>query len=94
MPNYDYECKKCGKTFEISHSITAKPIKKCIHCGGGVKRLIGGGGGFILKGSGFYATDHRSSSYKDAAKKDSSAPAGGCGDKKECSGCPVNKKGK
>ncbi len=40
---------------------------------GKVKRLLGAGAGLIFKGSGFYTTDYRSSSYKEAAKKD--APA-------------------
>jgi hypothetical protein len=35
-----------------------------------VKRLLGTGAGLIFKGSGFYTTDYRSSSYKEAAKKD------------------------
>src|SRR5438046_3348258 len=37
---------------------------------GKVKRLFGTGGGLIFKGSGFYATDYRSESYKEAAKKE------------------------
>jgi len=40
-------------------------------CNGTVKRLLGTGGGIIFKGSGFYQTDYRSSSYKEAAKADS-----------------------
>ena len=40
---------------------------------GKVKRLLGTGAGLIFKGSGFYITDYRSSSYKEGAKKD--APA-------------------
>jgi hypothetical protein len=37
-------------------------------------RLIGSGAGVIFKGSGFYQTDYRSESYKNAAKKDAPAP--------------------
>ena len=37
---------------------------------GKVKRLIGTGAGLIFKGSGFYTTDYRSDSYKEAAKKE------------------------
>ena len=40
-------------------------------CGGEVKRLLGTGGGIIFKGSGFYQTDYRSSSYQAGAKADS-----------------------
>lgn len=39
---------------------------------GKVKRLLGTGAGLIFKGSGFYITDYRSESYKNAAKKESS----------------------
>jgi len=43
---------------------------------GKVRRLIGTGAGLIFKGSGFYITDYRSDSYKEAAKKDApAAPA-------------------
>ena len=37
---------------------------------GKVKRLLGTGAGLIFKGSGFYITDYRSNSYKEAAKKE------------------------
>jgi predicted nucleic acid-binding Zn ribbon protein len=44
-------------------------MKKWGH--GKVKRLLGTGAGLIFKGSGFYSTDYRSASYKEAAKKES-----------------------
>jgi len=50
-----------------------EPLTACEQCGGKVKRLIGAGAGFILKGNGFYGTDYRSESYKAAAKQDTSA---------------------
>jgi len=40
------------------------------NCDGKVKRLLGTGGGIIFKGSGFYQTDYRSSSYEKGAKAD------------------------
>ena len=49
---------------------------------GKVRRLVGAGAGFIFKGSGFYITDYRSNSYKEAAKKDAPAtPATAGGEK-------------
>ena len=48
---------------------------------GKVKRLIGTGAGLIFKGSGFYITDYRSDSYKEAAKKDAPAAAAAAGEK-------------
>jgi putative FmdB family regulatory protein len=73
MPNYDYECQKCGKRFEVFQSMNDAKLTDCPEtgCGGQVKRLLGTGGGIIFKGSGFYQTDYRSSSYQAAAKADS-----------------------
>lgn len=57
---------------------------------GKVKRLLGTGAGVIFKGSGFYATDYRSPSYKEAAKKESGSDSSSGGEKsagnKESSG--------
>ena len=74
MPTYDYECTKCGHTFEKFHSMLAEPEKECPKCQGEVKKLLGTGAGIIFKGSGFYQTDYRSDSYHKDAKKDT-APA-------------------
>jgi len=60
MPNYEYECKKCGYKFEKFQNMSDKPLKKCPKCNGAVRRLIGKGMGVIFKGSGFYATDYKS----------------------------------
>ena len=74
MPTYDYQCEACSHSFEAFHSIKAAPIKTCPVCGKNkVKRLIGSGGGVIFKGSGFYCTDYRDSSYKSASNKDKPA---------------------
>ena len=76
MPTYDYECSKCGHRFEEFQSMKDKPLTKCPKCGGKVKRLIGTGAGFLFKGSGFYITDYRSSSYQEKKKKESGDSAG------------------
>lgn len=78
MPTYEYICEKCGHEFEQIQSMSAKPLDVCPKecCSqdrwgkGKVKRAISGGAGLIFKGSGFYITDYRSDSYKEAAKKD------------------------
>jgi len=69
MPTYEYKCKKCGNIFEKFQSITEDPIKKCKNCDGEIYRLISKNGNFILKGSGYYSTDNRNSSYKSEKKK-------------------------
>ena len=84
MPTYEYKCDACGHAFEQFQSITAAPVRKCPACGKNkVKRLLGIGAGVIFKGSGFYETDYRSESYKNAAKADEAAasPATATGDK-------------
>jgi len=85
MPTYEYICSKCDHQFDFFQPISEKPIATCpkevCPCKpwgkGKVKRGIGGGAGFIFKGSGFYITDYRSENYKQSAKKekDSAAPA-------------------
>jgi len=83
MPTYEYECAKCKKTFEAFQSMkddayTICPKDKCrmkTWGKGKVKRLLGGGAGFIFKGSGFYITDYRSEGYKSAAKSDAAPKA-------------------
>ena len=75
MPNYDYECNECGKRFEVFQSMNDPKLTECPHpeCKGSVRRLLGTGGGIIFKGSGFYQTDYRSSSYEKGAKADKPA---------------------
>lgn len=76
MPTYEYKCSACGEQFEAFQPITADPLTTCNLCGKGpVERLISSGGGLLFKGSGFYATDYRSSSYKRDAGKDSGSPS-------------------
>lgn len=70
MPTYEYECRKCGHHFDHSQPIIAKPLTHCPKCKGKIRRVISGGSGFLFKGSGFYATDYRSSSYKEKAGKE------------------------
>jgi putative FmdB family regulatory protein len=90
MPTYEYICEKCGHEFEAIQSISAKPLRMCPEesCArqkwgrGRVKRKISAGGGLLFKGSGFYITDYRSEGYKQAAKKDSTAPKTSSGDAK------------
>ncbi len=83
MPTYEYVCEKCGHQFELFQSMTDKPLAVCPkdRCArkrwgrGKVKRMLGTGAGLLFKGSGFYTTDYRSETYKQAAKKEKMAPA-------------------
>lgn len=57
MPIYEYECAKCGKTFEIIQKMSDKPLKKHKDCGGTLTKLISASG-FQFKGTGWYVTDY------------------------------------
>ncbi len=81
MPTYEYECRSCRHRFDRLQSITAKSAAACPQCKGTAKRLISGGAGVLFKGSGFYATDYRSSKYKKQAASEckSDSPKKDCG---------------
>ena len=57
MPTYQYRCPK-GHEFERFEKMSDRPRTKCPQCGRIAVRVISGGSGFILKGSGFYITDY------------------------------------
>lgn len=75
MPTYEYKCLDCKRRFEVFQSMTDAALTVCESCGGRLKRLIGTGAGFLFKGSGFYITDYRSESYRQAQKKAAEGPA-------------------
>jgi putative FmdB family regulatory protein len=56
MPIYEYQCDKCG-VFEVTQRITESALKRCPTCKGKVERIISQTS-FVLKGSGWYATDY------------------------------------
>ncbi len=91
MPTYEYICEDCGYEFEQFQSITARALRQCPKCGKTrLKRLIGTGSGVIFKGSGFYETDYRSKSYKEAEKKEKGTAD--TGDKKKSETKPKDSK--
>ena len=76
MPIYEYECEKCGVTFEAMQTISAKPLKTCNGLGcdckdnGKVNRIVSQSG-FILKGSGWYTSDYPSEDRKKGWEQES-----------------------
>jgi putative FmdB family regulatory protein len=68
MPVYTYRCESCGVQFERHQSFHDAPLKTCPECRKkSVKRIITPTK-VIFKGSGFYATDHKSPSGGEAKK--------------------------
>ena len=62
MPIYTYRCENCGVQFERQQHFSDPPLKKCPECGKLTLRKVYTPVGIVFKGSGFYATDHRSPS--------------------------------
>jgi putative FmdB family regulatory protein len=74
MPTYEYECDACHHNFDEFQSMSEPALTKCPKCGKKkLRRVFGAGAAVIFKGSGFYQTDYRSESYKQAAKADQEA---------------------
>lgn len=62
MPVYTYRCENCGVQFERQQSFSEAPLTRCPECGKKSLRKVYTPVGIVFKGSGFYATDHRSPS--------------------------------
>lgn len=93
MPIYEYECGSCHKVFEITQKFSDAPLETCQECGKGpVSKLISRTS-FHLKGSGWYASDYKSSpkpkdsESKPAASESTPPPA-------KCTSGPCNTAGK
>ena len=74
MPTYEYRCKACDHRVEYFQSMSESPKRTCPRCRKRrLERQIGIGAAILFKGSGFYQTDYRSESYKQAASADKPA---------------------
>ncbi len=62
MPIYTYRCENCGIQFERQQKFSDEPLKWCPECHQKALRKVYTPVGIVFKGSGFYATDHRSPS--------------------------------
>lgn len=73
MPIYEYRCQSCGHHLEAVQRITADPLVSCPACGEDALRRLISQTSFVLKGSGWYATDY--ASKPAAASKEAEKPA-------------------
>ena len=77
MPVYTYRCESCGVQFERQQSFSDAPLKTCPECRKKSLKKVMTPVGIVFKGSGFYATDHKSPSgqvsHKDKKPKESPA---------------------
>ena len=66
MPIYTYRCENCGVQFERQQKFSDQPLTRCPECSKKTLRKVFQPVGIVFKGSGFYATDHRSPSGQGA----------------------------
>jgi putative FmdB family regulatory protein len=69
MPIYSYRCDHCGLQFDKRQKFSDEPLKVCPECGEEKLRKLYLPVGIVFKGSGFYATDHRSPSGQKVTHK-------------------------
>ncbi|MPZ13428.1 MAG: FmdB family transcriptional regulator [Chloroflexi bacterium] len=85
MPTYVYRCQQCGAVLERRQGFQDPPLTVCETCSGELRRVLQPVG-IIFRGSGFYTTDYRNSSFSNGrdersdagqgAEEDSRAPSG------------------
>lgn len=92
MPVYVYRCDNCGIEIERHRSYHDKPLKRCPECSKNSLKKVISPVRVVFKGSGFYATDHKSPSgakhtshkkdekHKEAAEKSESKSEGASAD--------------
>ncbi len=68
MPLYEYECTQCGQVEEALQKFSDKPLKKCRHCSGSLRKLISNSS-FHLKGTGWYVTDYANKAATNTSSK-------------------------
>lgn len=97
MPIYEYECGSCGRRFEVTQKFSDPALTSCKLCNSTQVRKVLSPTAFVLKGSGWYATDYASGDRKKAIEAEKSAadsksaakPNGGCSSGACASGtCP------
>ena len=60
MPIYEYRCEACGKSQEAIQKMSDAPLRLCASCGEEALQRVMSRTSFVLKGSGWYATDYKS----------------------------------
>ena len=73
MPIYEYRCTACGFQQEYLQKMSDAPLTQCPDCGKPTLTKMVTAAGFQLKGSGWYATDFKTtakSKGKESTAKD------------------------
>ncbi|MBW6504654.1 zinc ribbon domain-containing protein [bacterium] len=100
MPIHEYRCRKCESVVERIEGMRDRPMRKCPSCGGRVDQMISSSA-FVLKGTGWYATDYGTKNHdngngkgkekpkaKETPEASCPAAAGSGAPAPACAGCP------
>ena len=96
MPTYEYACTSCGHRMEAVQSFSDPALTTRPVCHGALRKVFGNVG-IVLKGSGFYKNDSRSSgrsngsAIKEASKEKDSASSSDSGSKDSASSKEASK---
>ncbi|OGW35160.1 MAG: hypothetical protein A2010_04830 [Nitrospirae bacterium GWD2_57_9] len=92
MPVYEYECGSCNGRFEVTRKFSDPELTVCQLCNAPSVRKVLSPMAFVLKGSGWYATDYAGKKSgepekpcKEEPKAGAGCAAGGCAS----GGCPA-----
>ena len=75
MPIYEYKCAACGHQEDHLQKLSEAPLSKCPACGRKKYQKQLTAAGFQLKGSGWYATDFKSTGKKAEATAEAKSEA-------------------
>lgn len=64
MPIFEYQCRKCGHTFDALQKVSDGPLRKCPECGALKLQRLVSAPQFRLKGTGWYETDFKKDKKK------------------------------
>lgn len=97
MPVYTYRCESCGVQFDRTQKFSDQPLTRCPECGKKSLRKVYSPVGIVFKGSGFYATDHRSpsgmSGRSSSSSESKSAESGSTSESEPAADKPVTSSG-
>jgi putative FmdB family regulatory protein len=94
MPLYTYRCSNCGVQFEQQQKYSDASLIRCPECGKKTLQKVYSPVGVVFKGSGFYATDHRSPSGVTNGSSDEKSKADTGATKKTEEKKPIKDKNK
>ena len=72
MPVYSYRWENCGVQFDRRQHYDEPALRTCPECGRRTLHKLIGPVGIVFKGSGFYSTDHRSTTGMKSSSSEKS----------------------